>query len=166
MATAEDALRKSQQLDQANYKANFQQQLDDYANSGLTGRTLIDRADFNSKLAAESAKGIAQRSRSRAGVSLSGQAAKQAKRLGDVTTRQFTDQSKNSAVLAQDERNTRVLGDSLNAYNDLGQTGSAALRRAASTEATRISGNKSRKASADASNMGTAASLASMMIMM
>ena len=63
MATAEEALRKSQEADQANYKSNFQQQLDDYAASALTDRTLIDRADFNSKLAAESAKGVNNRSR-------------------------------------------------------------------------------------------------------
>ena len=104
MATAEEALRKEQAADQASHKANFQRQLDDYAASALTDRTLIDRADFNSKLAAESAKGVNDRSRSRAGVSLSGQAAKQSKRLGDITTRQFTDQSKNSAILGQDER--------------------------------------------------------------
>ena len=165
MATAEEALRKEQAADQASHKANFQQQLDDYAASALTDRTLIDRADFNSKLAAESAKGVNDRSRSRAGVSLSGQAAKQSKRLGDITTRQFTDQSKNSAILGQDERNTKVLGDSLNMYNTLGQTGSDALRSAAGLEATRISGNKSRSASAAASNMGMASSLASMMIL-
>ena len=164
MATAEEALRKEQAADQASHKANFQQQLDDYAASALTDRTLIDRADFNSKLAAESAKGVNDRSRSRAGVSLSGQAAKQSKRLGDITTRQFTDQSKNSAVLDQDERNTKVLGDSLNMYNTLGQTGSDALRNAAGLESTRISGNKKRSADAFASNLGTAASLASMML--
>jgi|TARA_R110000851_G_scaffold300530_2_gene456735 hypothetical protein len=166
MATAEEALRKEQAADQASHKANFQQQLDDYAASALTDRTLIDRADFNSKLAAESAKGVNDRSRSRAGVSLSGQAAKQSKRLGDITTRQFTDQSKNSAVLDQDERNTKVLGDSLNMYNTLGQTGSDALRNAAGLESTRISGNKKRSADAFATNLGTATSLASMMIMM
>ena len=166
MATAEEALRKEQAADQASNKANFQQQLDDYAASALTDRTLIDRADFNSKLAAESAKGVNDRSRSRAGVSLSGQAAKQSKRLGDITTRQFTDQSKNSAVLDQDERNTKVLGDSLNMYNTLGQTGSDALRNAAGLESTRISGNKKRSADAFATNLGTATSLASMMIMM
>ena len=166
MATAEEALRKEQAADQASHKANFQQQLDDYAASALTDRTLIDRADFNSQLAAKSAKGVNDRSRSRAGVSLSGQAAKQSKRLGDVTTRQFTDQSKNSAILAQDERNTKVLGDSLNMYNTLGQTGSDALRNAAGLEATRISGNKKRSADAFATNLGTATSLASMMIMM
>jgi hypothetical protein len=166
MATAEEALRKEQAADQASHKANFQQQLDDYAASALTDRTLIDRADFNSKLAAESAKGVNDRSRSRAGVSLSGQAAKQSKRLGDITTRQFTDQSKNSAILGQDERNTKVLGDSLNMYNTLGQTGSDALRNAAGLEATRISGNKKRSADAFATNLGTATSLASMMIMM
>ena len=99
-------------------------------------------------------------------MSLSGQAAKQSKRLGDITTRQFTDQSKNSAILGQDERNTKVLGDSLNMYNTLGQTGSDALRNAAGLEATRISGNKKRSADAFASNLGTATSLASMMIMM
>ena len=165
MATAEEALRKEQAADQASHKANFQQQLDDYAASALTDRTLIDRADFNSKLAAESAKGVNDRSRSRAGVSLSGQAAKQSKRLGDITTRQFTDQSKNSAILGQDERNTKVLGDSLNMYNTLGQTGSDALRNAAGLEATRISGNKKRSADAFASNLGTATSLASMMIL-
>jgi hypothetical protein len=164
MATAEEALRKSQEADQANYKANFQQQLDDYAASALTDRTLIDRADFNSKLAAESAKGVNNRSRSRAGVSLSGQAAKQSKRLGNITTRQFTDQAKNSAILSQDERNTQVLGDSLNMYNELNQTGSDALRHAAGLESTRISGNKKRSADAFASNLGTAASLASMML--
>jgi hypothetical protein len=166
MATAEEALRKEQAADQASHKANFQQQLDDYAASALTDRTLIDRADFNSKLAAESAKGVNNRSRSRAGVSLSGQAAKQSKRLGDITTRQFTDQSKNSAILGQDERNTKVLGDSLNMYNTLGQTGSDALRNAAGLESTRISGNKKRSADAFATNLGTATSLASMMIMM
>ena len=166
MATAEEALRKEQAADQASHKANFQQQLDDYAASALTDRTLIDRADFNSQLAAKSAKGVNDRSRSRAGVSLSGQAAKQSKRLGDVTTRQFTDQSKNSAILGQDERNTKVLGDSLNMYNTLGQTGSDALRNAAGLEATRISGNKKRSADAFATNLGTATSLASMMIMM
>ena len=166
MATAEEALRKEQAADQASHKANFQQQLDDYAASALTDRTLIDRADFNSKLAAESAKGVNNRSRSRAGVSLSGQAAKQSKRLGDITTRQFMDQSKNSAVLDQDERNTKVLGDSLNMYNTLGQTGSDALRNAAGLESTRISGNKKRSADAFATNLGTATSLASMMIMM
>ena len=166
MATAEEALRKEQAADQASHKANFQQQLDDYAASALTDRTLIDRADFNSKLAAESAKGVNDRSRSRAGVSLSGQAAKQSKRLGDITTRQFTDQSKNSAILGQDERNTKVLGDSLNMYNTLGQTGSDALRNAAGLESTRISGNKKRSADAFATNLGTATSLASMMIMM
>jgi hypothetical protein len=166
MATAEEALRKEQAADQASHKANFQQQLDDYAASALTDRTLIDRADFNSQLAAKSAKGVNDRSRSRAGVSLSGQAAKQSKRLGDITTRQFTDQSKNSAILAQDERNTKVLGDSLNMYNTLGQTGSDALRNAAGLEATRISGNKKRSADAFATNLGTATSLASMMIMM
>jgi hypothetical protein len=165
MATAEEALRKEQAADQASHKANFQQQLDDYAASALTDRTLIDRADFNSQLAAKSAKGVNDRSRSRAGVSLSGQAAKQSKRLGDITTRQFTDQSKNSAILAQDERNTKVLGDSLNMYNTLGQTGSDALRNAAGLEATRISGNKKRSADAFASNLGTATSLASMMIL-
>ena len=166
MATAEEALRKEQAADQASHKANFQQQLDDYAASALTDRTLIDRADFNSQLAAKSAKGVNDRSRSRAGVSLSGQAAKQSKRLGDITTRQFTDQSKNSAVLDQDERNTKVLGDSLNMYNTLGQTGSDALRNAAGLESTRISGNKKRSADAFATNLGTATSLASMMIMM
>ena len=166
MATAEEALRKEQAADQASHKANFQRQLDDYAASALTDRTLIDRADFNSKLAAESAKGVNDRSRSRAGVSLSGQAAKQSKRLGDITTRQFTDQSKNSAILGQDERNTKVLGDSLNMYNTLGQTGSDALRNAAGLESTRISGNKKRSADAFATNLGTATSLASMMIMM
>ena len=165
MATAEEALRKEQAADQASHKSNFQQQLDDYAASALTDRTLIDRADFNSQLAAKSAKGVNDRSRSRAGVSLSGQAAKQSKRLGDITTRQFTDQSKNSAILGQDERNTKVLGDSLNMYNTLGQTGSDALRNAAGLEATRISGNKKRSADAFASNLGTATSLASMMIL-
>jgi hypothetical protein len=165
MATAEEALRKEQAADQASHKFNFQQQLDDYAASALTDRTLIDRADFNSQMAAKSAKGVNDRSRSRAGVSLSGQAAKQSKRLGDITTRQFTDQSKNSAILAQDERNTKVLGDSLNMYNTLGQTGSDALRNAAGLEATRISGNKKRSADAFATNLGTATSLASMMIL-
>ena len=95
---------------------------------------------------------------------LSGQAAKQSKRLGDITTRQFTDQAKNSAILSQDERNTQVLGDSLNMYNELNQTGSDALRHAAGLESTRISGNKKRSANAFASNLGTAASLASMML--
>ena len=33
MASAEEALRQSQEADQASYKANFQQQLDDYAAS-------------------------------------------------------------------------------------------------------------------------------------
>ena len=162
--TAKEALRAEQAADQASYKANFQQQLDDYAASALNDTTLIDRADFNSKLAAESAKGVASRSRSRSGVALSGQAAKHAERLGGLEAAKFTTQSKNTAVLDQDERNTRVLGDSLNMYNALGQTGSDALRSAGSLEATRISRNKKASADASASNLGTAASLASMMI--
>ena len=165
MAQAEDALNADNKANQENWKANFQKQLDDYAQSALDDTTLIERADFNSKLAAESAKGVSSRSLSRSGVSLSGQAAKQKNRLGDINTAQFMDQSKNTAVLAQDDRNTKALGDSLNAYNALGQTGSDALRNAAGLEATRISGNKSRSAAADASNMGMATSLGSMMIM-
>lgn len=165
MATAEDALSADNKASQDNWKANFQQQLDAYAQSALNDTTLIDRADFNSQLAAKSAKGVASRSLSRSGVALTGQAAKQKNRLGDINTAQFMDQSKNTAVLAQDDRNTQALGDSLNAYNQLGQTGSDALRSAAGLEATRISGNKSRSASAAASNMGMASSLASMMIL-
>jgi len=68
-------------------------------------------------------------------------------------------------VLAQDERNTRTLADSLNSYNDLEQTGSDALRHAAGLEANRIAGNKNRSAQADASAMGMASNLASMFIM-
>ena len=162
MATAEEALTAEQKAERANYKANFQKQLDDYANSALTDRTLIDRADFNSQLAAKSAKGIAQRSRSRAGVSLSGQAAKQMERTRNMQTSNFMDQSKNSAVLDQDERNTNAAADALSAYNMLGQTGSDSLRNAAGLEATRIAGNKKRSADAFASNLGTATSLASM----
>mgnify|MGYP006130362949 CR=1 FL=1 len=165
MATAEDALSADNKAAQDNWKVNFQQQLDAYAQSALNDTTLIDRADFNSQLAAKSAKGVSSRSLSRSGVSLSGQAAKQQNRLGNINTAQFMDQSKNTAVLAQDDRNTQALGDSLNAYNQLGQTGSDALRNAAGLEATRISGNKSRSASAAASNMGMASSLASMMIL-
>ena len=164
MATAEQALSSEQEADRANYKANFQKQLDAYADSALTDSTLIDRAEFNSQLVAKSAEGIGQRSRNRAGVSLSGQAAKQMDRTRSMQTSNFIDQSKNSAVLDQDERNTRVLGDSLNMYNQLGQTGSSSLREAAGIEATRISGNKKRSADAFASNLGTAASLASMML--
>ena len=164
IGTAEDALSADNKASQENYKANFQKQLDDYAQSALDDTTLIDRADFNSQLAAKTAKGVSERSRSRSGVALSGQAAKQATRLGGIETAKFMDQSKNTAVLAQDDRNTKVLGDSLNAYNALGQTGSDALRNAAGLEATRIAGNKSRSASADASNMGLATSLATMMI--
>tara|TARA_B110001469_G_C9321464_1_gene172388 strand:+ start:18 stop:518 length:501 start_codon:yes stop_codon:yes gene_type:complete len=166
MATAEEALKAEQAAADASYKANFQKQLDDYAASALTDTTLIDRAEFNTQLASESAKGVASRSRSRAGVALSGQAANQAERLGGIETAKFTNQSKNSAVLNQDERNTKVLGDSLSMYNELGQTGSSALRSAAGTEATRIAGNKRRSAGAFASNLGTATSLASMYMMM
>ena len=114
MATAEEALSAEKKAAEANYKANFQKQLDDYAASALTDRTLIERADFNSKLAAESAKGVAQRSRSRSGVQLSGQAAKHSQRLGGIETAKFMDQSRNSAVLAQDDRNTKAMGHSLN----------------------------------------------------
>ena len=163
--TAEDALNKDRKLQSENYKANFQKQLDEYAQSALTDRTLIDRADFDSQMAAKTAKGINSRSLGRSGVALSGQAATQATRLGGIETAKFMDQSKNSAILAQDERNTRTLADSLNAYSDLGNTGSDSLRSAAGLEANRISGNKRRSAQAGASNMGTATSLASMMIM-
>jgi hypothetical protein len=164
MAEAQDALNEDRKAGRQNYKDNFQQQLDDYAASALNDSTLIDRADFNSKLAAKSAKGIASRSRSRAGVALSGQAANQANRLGGLETAKFMDQSKNASILAQDERNTRTLADSLSSYNDLEQTGSDALRNAAGLESNRIAGNKRRSADADASNMGMASSLASMMI--
>jgi len=162
---AQDALNEDRKAAHQNYKDNYQQQLDDYAASALNDSTLIDRADFNSKLAAESAKGIASRSRSRAGVALSGQAAKQANRLGGIETTKFMDQSKNSAVLAQDERNTRTLADSLDSYNTLEETGSDALRNAAGLEANRIAGNKRRSAEASAGLFGAATSLASAIIL-
>ena len=159
---AQDALNEDRKAGRQNYKDNFQQQLDDYAASALNDTTLIDRAEFNSQLAAKSAKGIASRSRSRAGVALSGQAANQANRLGGLETAKFMDQSKNSSILAQDERNTRTLADSLSSYNDLEQTGSDALRSAAGLEANRIAGNKRRSAEASASNISTAITLATM----
>jgi hypothetical protein len=163
--SAEAALSADNKAAQANWKANFKQQLDDYANSALTDRTLIDRADFNSQLTAKAAKGVSARSLSRSGVALTGQAAKQSARLGNINTAQYMDQSKNTAVVAQDDRNTQALGDSLNAYTQIGETGSAALRNAAGLESQRIAGDKQRKGAADASNMGMAASLASMMIL-
>ena len=165
MATAEDALSDERKLQSENYKANFQAELDKYAKSALNDTTLIDRADFDSQMAAKTAQGVNSRSLSRSGVALSGQAATQANRLGGIETAKFLDQSKNSAVLAQDERNTRTLTDSLNAYSDLENAGSDSLRSAAGLEANRIAGNKRRSAQAGASNMGTATSLASMMIM-
>jgi hypothetical protein len=164
--SAEAALSADNKAAQANWKANFQQQLDDYANSALTDRTLIDRADFNSQLTAKAAKGVASRSLSRSGVALTGQAAKQSARLGNINTAQYMDQSKNSAVLAQDDRNTQAVGDSLNAYTQLGQTGSDALRNAAGLESQRIAGDRQRKGAADASNMSMASGLASMYMMM
>ena len=164
MAEAQTALNNDRKIQDKNYKDNFQKQLDDYADSALNDTTLIDRADFNSKMAAETAQGVNSRSLSRSGVSLSGQAANQATRLGGVETAKFMDQSKNSAVLAQDERNTRTLADSLNSYNSLEETGSNTLRNAAGLESNRIAGNKSRSAQADASNMGMATSLATMMM--
>jgi len=92
---SQDALNADRKAARKNYKDNFQQQLDDYAASALNDSTLIDRAEFNSQLAAKSAKGITSRSRSRAGVALTGQAAKQANRLGGIETAKFMDQSKN-----------------------------------------------------------------------
>ncbi len=164
MGVAQDNLNTVTEAQQASYDDNFKQQLDDFAQSALNDSTLIDRAAFDAKLATETATGINTRARSRAGVALSGQAANHAARLGDIQASKFTANANNRAVVAQDERNTDVLTDSLNAYNDLGNAGMNALKDSAGLEANREAGNRNRRAQASASNAATVGSLASMMI--
>ena len=160
MGVAQDSLNKVTEEQQASYDENFKQQLSDFANSALNDTTLIDRAEFDAQRAAKTAKGINERARSRAGVSLTGQAANQAQRLGDIETTKYLGHSKNRATIAQDERNTAVLTDSLNAYNDLAKAGMDALKDSATLEANREAANRRRKAEAKAANFGTASSLA------
>jgi hypothetical protein len=164
MGVAQDNLNTVTEAQQASYDDNFKQQLDDFAQSALNDSTLIDRAAFDAKLATETATGINTRARSRAGVALSGQAANHAARLGDIQASKFTANANNRAVVAQDARNTDVLTDSLNAYNDLGKAGMDALKDAAGLEAAREAENQRRKAQAKSSLFGSIAQLGSMAI--
>lgn len=165
MGQAQDALNSVVDAQEQNYDINFKQQLDSYARSALNDATLINRADFDAQVAARTAKGINQRALSRSGVQLNGQAAKRAQALGDIEISKFQTHAKNTAVTNQDQRNTAVLTDSLNAYNDLGSSGMDALKQASGLEANREAGNRNRQAQANAANMGTAASLATAMIL-